>query len=84
MTIIEDNILTFNHDYKPANYPPREDGYYMTIRCGLMGIYYHLDEWKEGKWQVHILDGSYVVAYSRETIPRETVNEWALRKLNKK
>lgn len=84
MTIREDHILDFDHDYKPANYLPKEEGYYMTIRCGFSGIYYHLDEWKEGKWQVRILDGSYVVAYSRETIPRETVNEWALRKLNKK
>ena len=63
---------------------PKEDGFYMTIRCGLGGIYYNLDEWKDSNWQVGILDGSYVIAYSREQIPREVVNEWARNKLKVK
>ena len=84
MEIREGHILDFDHDYKPANYPPKEDGFYMTIRCGLGGIYYNLDEWKDGNWQVMILDASRVIAYSRETIAREVVNEWARNKLKVK
>lgn len=83
MEIREDRILDFDNDYKPSNYPPKVDGYYMTIRCGLGGIYYRLDEYKEGRWQLGILDGSYVIAYSRETISKEVVNEWARKKLEK-
>lgn len=84
MEIRKEHILDFNNDYKPANYPPKEDGFYMTIRCGLGGIYYELDEWKDGNWQVGILDASYVIAYSREIIAREAVNEWARKKLANK
>ena len=82
MEIIEGHILEFDHDYKPANHPPKEEGFYMTIRCGLGGIYYRFDEWREGNWQVGILDASYVIAYSRETIAREVVNECARKKLD--
>lgn len=81
MEIKEEHILDFNYDYKPANNPPKEDGFYMTIRCGLGGIYYNLNEWKEGGWQLGILDGSYVIAYSKETISKEAVNDWARKKL---
>lgn len=84
MEIMEEYILNFNNDYKPANHLPKEDGFYMTIRCGLGGIYYELDEWKDGNWQVRILDASYVIAYSRETIARDVVNEWARKKLANK
>lgn len=84
MEIKEEHILDFNYDYKPANYPPKEDGFYMTIRCGLGGIYYNLNEWKEGRWQLSILDGSYVIAYSKETISKEAVNDWARKKLANK
>lgn len=84
MKIREEHILDFDNDYKPANYPPKEDGFYMTIRCGFGGIYYNLNEWKDSNWQVGILDGSYVIAYSREQIPREVVNEWARNKLKAK
>ena len=84
MKIREEHIIDFDNDYKPTNHPPKEDGFYMTIRCGLGGIYYNLDEWKDGNWQVGILDGSYVIAYSKEQIPREVVNEWARKKLKAK
>ena len=83
MEIREDKILNFDNDFKPANHTPKVDGYYMTIRCGLGGIYYNLDQWKDGKWQVGILDGSYVIAYSKETISKEVVNDWARKKLEK-
>lgn len=43
------------------------DGYYLTIRCGLSGIYTHLDEVKSGHWQVGITDASRVIAYRKLT-----------------
>lgn len=76
-------IYKFNGEYDLDKYPPKEDGYYMTIRCGFSGIYTHLDEWKENKWQVGILDGSSVIAYSKERISKEIVNEWAKKKIEK-
>ena len=76
MDIKFDYILSFHNDYKPANKPPKKEGFYMTIRCGLNGIYYYLNEWKDGDWLVNILDNSFVIAYSKETIEREVVDEW--------
>lgn len=69
----EKDIMFFDRntpglDFKPAHYPPTEDGLYVTIRCGLPGIYQRLNEWKDGKWQMEILDGSRTIAYSRTTI----------------
>ena len=83
MKIEEKEILKFHDDYKPANYQPEKEGYYMTIRCGLSGIYTCLNEWKDGKWQVEVLDASKTIAYSREQIPKEEANEWAREKLRK-
>lgn len=82
-TIILDivHIFDFKGDYKLAKYPPKEDGYYMTIRCGLNGIYTCLDEWKNGNWQVGVLDDSNVIAYSKEQISKEEVKNWANAKL---
>lgn len=84
MEIKVEQILEFNNDYKPATRPPREAGYYMTIRCGLTGIYYAPNEWKDGEWQHHILDGSFVVAYSKEAIAKKAMDEWALQKIREK
>ena len=81
MEIKEGHIIDFHNDYKPANYPPKKDGFYMTIRCGLGGIYYYIDGWKDERWQLGILDGSYVIAYSIKQIPKEVVNEWLRNKL---
>ena len=53
----------------------------MTIRCGLSGIYTLLNEWKDNKWQVKVLDASDTIAYSKERISEETVNAWAKKKL---
>lgn len=55
-------------DFKPAHYLPKEDGFYLTIRCGLSGIYTRVNQWKDGKWQMEILDGSTTIAYSRKQI----------------
>ena len=70
-------IYKFNGEYKLAKYLPKEDGWYMTIRCGLSGIYTCLNEWKNDKWQVEATDASDTIAYSKERIPKETVNAWA-------
>ena len=83
MEINEIKLFNFEGKYKPAKYPPKEDGFYMTIRCGLEGIYTHLDEWKNNTWQVRILDDSHVIAYSREQISKEQVDNWCKLKLEK-
>ena len=62
------DIFKFHGDFKPAKYPPQEDGYYVTIRCGLSGIYQVLNQWKDGKWQMQILDASDTIAYSKEKV----------------
>lgn len=83
MKITEENIYEFHGEYKPSNNPPKEDGAYMTIRCGLGGIYTMLDEWKDGKWQVGVTDASRVIAYSRERISEEDVKRWCFEKMKK-
>jgi hypothetical protein len=62
------DIFKFHNDFKPAKYPPQEDGYYVTIRCGLSGIYQVLNQWKDGKWQMQILDASDTIDYSKEKV----------------
>ena len=73
-------IYKFNGEYKLAKYPPKEDGWYMTIRCGLSGIYTCLNEWKDNKWQVEAADASDTIAYSKERISKETVDKWVKKK----
>lgn len=83
MEINEIKVFNFEGKYKLAKYPPKEDGFYMTVRCGLGGIYTNLDEWKNNKWQVGILDDSNVIAYSKEQITKEQVDNWCKAKLEK-
>ena len=64
-------ILEFDsgeNNFKPAHYPPKEDGVYVTLRCGLSGINQTLDQYKDGQWQLRVLDGSTVIAYSKYRI----------------
>ena len=78
MEITHERIFDFkNHEYIPAHHDPKEPGYYMTIRCGLGGIYTCLDEFKTGKWQVGVLDDSSVIAYTKEQVTKEAVKEWS-------
>jgi len=52
-----------------------EDGtMYLTIRCGLSGIYTCLNEWNEGRWRVKFLDNSTTIAY-RELKEEEKYND---------
>lgn len=81
--IIEKHIFDFNKEWKLAKYPPTNNGYYMTIRCGLGGIYTSLDEWKDDRWQVGILDDSSAIAYTKEQVTKEAVKEWCERLINK-
>ena len=47
-------IYEFNGEYKLAKYPPKENGFYMTIRCGLQGICICLNEWKDNKLMIQL------------------------------
>ena len=74
-----EHILDFNREdenFIPAKRNPSKDGYYLTIKCGLGGLYYCLNEFKEGKWQVLSADDSYVISYSRDPLPKDEVNVW--------
>ena len=77
------DIFDFKGDYKLAKYPPKEDGYYITVKCGLGGIYTILNEWKNGKWMVLTTDDSDVIAYSKEQVSKEDVRNWLNEKLEK-
>lgn len=83
MEINETKILNFNGKYKLAKYPPKENGYYMTIRCGLGGIYTSLNEWQDGNWKMFVADDSAVIAYSKEQITKEQIDNWLEAKLEK-
>ncbi len=74
--IKEEHIFGFNGEYQLAKYPPVKEGYYITVKCGLGGIYTRLNEWKDGKWQVQATDDSDVIAFSRNQVSKEEVEEW--------
>lgn len=77
MKITIDHIFDFQGEYKPANHNPDKEGWYMTIRCGLGGIYTWPNEWKDNRWQSEATDASRTIAFSREQLSEEEVNEWA-------
>lgn len=67
------NIMKFNRndenlDFIPATCEPSEEGCYVTIRCGLSGIYQMLNEWKKGEWAIGVTDGSTTIAYRRNKV----------------
>ena len=73
LELYEKKIFEFDHennDFKPyklgRSFP--DDGFYLTIRCGLSGIYTMVNEFKNGKWQIGVLDNSDTIAYSRNKI----------------
>ena len=78
-----EHIFDFDGDYKLAKYPPKEDGCYITVKCGLGGIYTSLNEWKNGEWMVLATDDSDVIAYSKEQVSKEDVKNWLDAKLEK-
>lgn len=69
MHTLQKNIVDF-HDwgfydgFKPYHLRKEiPDGIYLTIRCGLPGIYTCINEMKDNKWQMECLDGSTTIAY---------------------
>ena len=40
---------------------PKENGTYLTIRVGLIGIYKMINIWENNEWQIKIADASEVV-----------------------
>lgn len=79
--IQEKTIFSFNSEYKLAKHPPKEDGYYMTVRCGLGGIYTKVDKYRDGEWLTKIMDDSDVIAYSKERISENIFDKWVRQKL---
>lgn len=58
-----------NTEFKPFRKNTNlNNGFYLTIRCGLTGIYTVVNEWKNGMWYLEILDGSTTIAYSNEKL----------------
>lgn len=64
---IEHNIYDFDGEYKLTTNGcvPEKDGFYLTIRCGLGGIYSMINEFKNGKWQASVADASTTIAFSK-------------------
>lgn len=75
MDSYEKKIFDFKNDFYPmnGNVKPKEDGYYVTIRCSIGGIYTNLNEWKKGDWQTKILDGGEIIAFSKNPVVLETL-----------
>lgn len=62
----EDNKLFI--DFKPfreGRTELEEGAMYVTIRCGLSGIYSCLNQWMGGRWGAECLDGSTTIAYRK-------------------
>lgn len=55
--------------YKPGT-PKLDKGIYLTIRCGLSGIYMMANQWNEelGDWDIRVLDDSKTIAYRPERL----------------
>ena len=64
-------------DFIPADsIKPRKDGIYITLRCGLSGIYQIINEWRDGKWQMEACDASFTIAFSREPITLKAMDAY--------
>ena len=48
-----------------------EDGTYVTMRCGLTGVYTVINEMKDNHWMAECLDGSTTIAYRKLTQKEE-------------
>lgn len=69
------NIFDFTVDFIPAHLTnPKENGYYITIRCGFSGIYQVVNYWRNGNWLCHCADGSQTIAFSRNPIKLKSLN----------
>jgi hypothetical protein len=64
----EKDFIRFNKENDFVLSDPKEDGLYLTIRCGHGGIYQVINEWKDCRWMVYTADGSKTIARSRDKI----------------
>lgn len=64
----EKDFIRFNKENDFVLSDPKEDGLYLTIRCGHGGIYQVINEWKDCRWMVYTADGSKTIARSRNKI----------------
>lgn len=55
---------------------PKENGTYLTIRVGLIGIYKMINIWGNNEWQIKIADASEVVARSEKPLTAEEIKDW--------
>ena len=52
--------------YRKNRSVPKEEGIYLTIRCGLSGIYTAANLWQNGNWIGRAMDDSETIAFSDE------------------
>ncbi len=57
-------LLDFNHR-EPwiVNGDPNKPGFYLTLRINGIRLFTILDEWKNGKFQIRIADGSQIIGW---------------------
>lgn len=69
-------ILSFDRNSQLTDFvriDPIESGVYLTIRIGLSGIYQIINIWKNGHWDMDILDDSITIARTRNPIKLKTI-----------
>ena len=72
----ERDILKFDRTHwETAMRNPSQTGLYLTMRCGLSGIYTVIDKFDadKGQWCLNVLDSSKVIAYNpvKYKLPKE-------------
>ena len=55
---------------------PNEDGIYLTVRCGLTGVYKMINVWQDNKWQIEVLDDSITLARSEKPLTDDEIVYW--------
>lgn len=55
---------------------PNKNGTYLTVRCGLAGIYKMINVWRDNKWQMEALDGSMTLARSEKPLTDDEISYW--------
>lgn len=62
----DEKVFAIFKGFKPwRNGLDLDDGDYLTMRCGLTGIYTCVNTLKSGKWMAECLDGSATIAYRK-------------------
>lgn len=60
--------FTGDSDWAPIRRLPEKEGWYVTVRAGLGGIYKMLDQFKDGKFQTSCLDNSSILGYLKNPV----------------